>query len=117
MLQLPLDPKTLYHKHGGIIRRIHSIAHEIAKPRGGLSQDAWWYVCTVKWDDGELGEGVRVPPYMIICDDGANNLELNQLSELMDSYLRKHGSFNMGADTTKPRGWTAKRHSKLVLVK
>lgn len=81
------------------------------KPRGGHSQDQWYFVGAVEWFDGS-GKGRTDQPIdmpMLCSDTDEGAAEIKELSALMSDYLAEHGDWCEG----KPHeGWYA--HRKVV---
>jgi hypothetical protein len=106
----PMNPTTLFHRHGGKIVRIHGISHREDKPKGGYSRDYWFFDADVEWDDSP-GKAHRheVEPFKLACDDPGNNEELKAAMAAMDDYLRTHGTWS---DSKPHQGWYANRENR-----
>lgn len=87
----------LRHKHGGIIRNIHYIGHEIVK---GVAD--WYFVGDVDWDDGTKSNKLQIAPWAVcrIEDTVDAVTECNAVFERMSEYLTKKGNWH---DTKKKR--------------
>ncbi|MCW5631918.1 MAG: hypothetical protein KIT17_01145 [Rubrivivax sp.] len=101
-----MSPKTLFHRHGGKIVKVHGIAHCQCKPDQGRSRDYWYFECDVLWDDSGTEDTHEVEPFKLGCDDPPGNAELKALMEAMNAYLLEHGAWY---DTGPHEGWYAHR--------
>jgi hypothetical protein len=102
-------PQHVLHKHGGTITAIKAISHEIAKPKDGRSQDIWFFVGDVAWDDGSKSKDVEIAPWAL-CHKGGfsseGHHEISDLMKAMNDYLAANGTW-VEAPSTKHVGWYA----------
>lgn len=105
-MQFPVTLKHTLHKFGGRITEIKGIHHETAKPKSGRSQDIWYFVGTVMWDDGS---GVRddaiISPNHICSEGDEGKAEVDPLFDALSEYLLEHGEWC--DHTSKHEGWYA----------
>jgi hypothetical protein len=102
-MNFPFEPVGLGHAHGGMITRVHSIKHEVYRPRDGRSCD-YWYFADVAWNDGSKSEATQVSAHHLCADGGATNPAVSQLFDALNDYLNKNGSWSYG---TTQDGWYA----------
>lgn len=103
-MEFPVTLQHTLHKFGGRITRIDRIGHSTAKPKAGRSQDAWFFVGDVTWDDGTSSTGIEIAPYQL-CIDGNERTEVDGLLEALNAYLTENGTWRHRPE--KPEGWTA----------
>jgi hypothetical protein len=106
-MELSIELKETFHKHGGRIYKITAIGHTVYPPKEGYSQDVWFYRGQVEWDDapGKIYDHV-IYPYHLCTNEGSKVGwdEINKISELMMEYLNEHGTWNRNKP---PNGWYA----------
>lgn len=109
-MQLPVDLKNVFHKHGGRIVRITKFTHETAKPKEGRSRDIWFFIGDVEWfsrgeQKGGKSTDLEIMPYSLCYENEKDRAEVDQLINHMNEYLREHGEW-CGPES-KHEGWYA----------
>jgi hypothetical protein len=106
-MKLPNEFKLqhVHHRHGGRITRITEIKHETAKPKGGRSQDTWFFVGDVEWDDGTKSLNTEIAPWALAQDGDAGHQEISGLLRAMNTYLAANGQWCH--ESSRHEGWYA----------
>jgi hypothetical protein len=111
MLQLPYKPINVLHRHGGKILEVTEMRHQTEKPSGGYSNDAWYFMGRVRWEDGS-GGGDKLHPIdvpMLCSDTPEGQQEISALCELTMAYLHENGEW---FDSKPHEGWYAHRRAR-----
>jgi hypothetical protein len=111
MLEYPIQPQNIFHKHGGKITRITGFGHYTAKPVDGRSQDTWHFLGDVQWNDsGKVQRQAEIPPWAICTDSDAGHKEISDLLNDLMEYLGEKGQW-FNDSKSKHQGWYANSRS------
>jgi hypothetical protein len=107
-MKLPNELKLNHtnHRHGGKITRVTGINHETARPQYGRSQDFWFFIGDVEWDDGTKSADTEIAPWALAQYDGTEDgrQEIENLLRVMNAYLDANGEWHHQG---KHQGWYA----------
>lgn len=95
---------TIFHKHDGVITRVHAIGHDNTSQSG---IPTWHYECDVLWRDGTSSMRINVLSFLL-CYDGAipgSRERYVALSDAMNDYLQRNGKWSSGNNADTYAGW------------
>jgi len=78
----------LQHKSGGRITEVKAVAHSTYEGAA-----AWYFKCTVEWNDGGMTENADVSPVMLCYaeEDDTGKQEADAALKVMTDYLQREG--------------------------
>lgn len=94
-MKLDMELRHTLHKNGGRITRVHRIGHHCVKPVDGRSQDVWFFVGDVDWNDGGKSRETEIPPYAVCYTDREpeGKAEIDDIMAFLSDYLLINGDW------------------------